>query len=163
MSTPRAWPGLRGRRGDCDTLSELMVAARRWSSQVLGLRGDVGIGKTALLDFLLERATCNGQGRYEDAFADRPHGELLATGKAVRKPTVETHVGLTAQEAHIARLAGEELTNAEIATQLYLSPRTMEWHLARCSPRSGSAPAVSCDVRCSVPDPAESADDNRRS
>jgi AAA ATPase-like protein len=56
MSTRRAWPGLSGRRRECDTLSELLVEARRGSSQVLVLRGDAGIGKTALLDVLVERA-----------------------------------------------------------------------------------------------------------
>jgi DNA-binding CsgD family transcriptional regulator len=72
-----------------------------------------------------------------EAFADRAHRELLATGEAVRKRTVETQVGLTAQEAHIARLAGEGLTNPEIAAQLYLSPRTVEWHLRKVFTKVG--------------------------
>ncbi|GAA3783604.1 helix-turn-helix transcriptional regulator [Streptomyces chiangmaiensis] len=64
-----------------------------------------------------------------DAFAERARGELLATGETVRKPTAEPRDALTAQEAHIARLAREGHTNTEIGTQLFISPRTVEWHL----------------------------------
>jgi DNA-binding CsgD family transcriptional regulator len=65
------------------------------------------------------------------AFAERARRELLATGETVRKRTVETYEELTAQEAHIAKLAGEGLTNPEIAAALYISPRTVEWHLRK--------------------------------
>jgi tetratricopeptide (TPR) repeat protein len=64
-----------------------------------------------------------------EAFAERTRRELLATGETVRKRTVETPNRLTAQEAAIARLAGEGRTNAEIGAQLFLSARTVEWHL----------------------------------
>jgi DNA-binding CsgD family transcriptional regulator len=65
-----------------------------------------------------------------DAFADRARHELLATGETVRRRTVDTSsVQLTAQEAHIARLAAEGRTSAEIGAALYISPRTVEWHL----------------------------------
>jgi ATP/maltotriose-dependent transcriptional regulator MalT len=64
-----------------------------------------------------------------EAFADRARHELAATGEMVRKRTAETHGELTAQEAHIARLAVDGLSNPEIAAELYLSPRTVEWHL----------------------------------
>ncbi len=63
------------------------------------------------------------------AFAERARQELLATGDTVRKRAAETVSGLTAQEAHIARLAVEGKTNAEIGVQLFLSARTVEWHL----------------------------------
>ncbi len=66
-----------------------------------------------------------------DGFAERAQRELLATGETVRKRTVETSAELTAQEAHIARLAAEGLTNPEIGAALYISPRTVEWHLRR--------------------------------
>jgi DNA-binding CsgD family transcriptional regulator len=66
-----------------------------------------------------------------EAFAQRAARELLATGKTARKRNVETVDQLTAQEAHIARLARDGLTNAEIASRLYLSPRTVEYHLAK--------------------------------
>ncbi len=55
--------------------------------------------------------------------------ELLATGETVRKRTVETRDDLTAQERHIARLARDGLSNPEIGARLFLSPRTVEWHL----------------------------------
>jgi DNA-binding CsgD family transcriptional regulator len=64
-----------------------------------------------------------------EAFAERARGELLATGETVRKRTVETRDELTAQEAQIARLARDGRTNPEIGAQLFISPRTVEWHL----------------------------------
>ena len=64
-----------------------------------------------------------------EAFAERARGELQATGDTVRKRTVETRDDLTAQERHIARLARDGLSNPEIGTRLFLSPRTVEWHL----------------------------------
>src|SRR4051812_17560402 len=56
MTGSGSWPGLLGRRSERDTLSSLVAAAKAGRSQVLVLRGEAGIGKTALLDFLLERA-----------------------------------------------------------------------------------------------------------
>ena len=64
-----------------------------------------------------------------EAFAERARTELLATGENVRKRTVETRDELTAQERHIARLARDGLSNPEIGARLFLSPRTVEWHL----------------------------------
>jgi DNA-binding CsgD family transcriptional regulator len=64
-----------------------------------------------------------------DAFAGRARHELLATGETVRKRTVETLQELTAQEAQIARLARDGQTNPEIGARLFISPRTVEWHL----------------------------------
>jgi DNA-binding CsgD family transcriptional regulator len=66
-----------------------------------------------------------------EGFAERARRELLATGETVRKRTVETVVELTAQEAEIARLAADGHTNPEIGAKLFLSPRTVEWHLRK--------------------------------
>jgi DNA-binding CsgD family transcriptional regulator len=66
-----------------------------------------------------------------EAFAERARRELLATGETVRKRTVETRADLTAQEAHIARLARDGLTNPEIGTRLFISPRTVKYHLRK--------------------------------
>jgi DNA-binding NarL/FixJ family response regulator len=64
-----------------------------------------------------------------EAFAERARNELQATGEKVRKRTVETRDDLTAQELQIARLARDGLSNPEIGARLFLSPRTIEWHL----------------------------------
>jgi DNA-binding CsgD family transcriptional regulator len=64
-------------------------------------------------------------------FADRAARELRATGERVRKRTVDTLDELTPQEAQIARLAADGNTNAEIGAQLFLSPRTVEWHMRK--------------------------------
>jgi DNA-binding CsgD family transcriptional regulator len=64
-----------------------------------------------------------------EAFADRAARELLATGEHARKRTVETREDLTPQEAQIARLARDGLSNPEIGARLFISPRTVEYHL----------------------------------
>jgi DNA-binding CsgD family transcriptional regulator len=64
-----------------------------------------------------------------EAFAERARKELQATGEKVRRRTVETRDDLTAQERQIALLAADGLSNPEIGAQLFLSPRTVEWHL----------------------------------
>jgi DNA-binding CsgD family transcriptional regulator len=66
-----------------------------------------------------------------EAFADRAARELLATGETARKRTVETERQLTAQEAQIARLARDGLSNPEIGARLFISPRTVEYHLRK--------------------------------
>jgi DNA-binding CsgD family transcriptional regulator len=65
------------------------------------------------------------------AFAERARRELLATGETVRKRTAAPHDQLTPQEAQIARLARAGLSNQEIGAQLFLSARTVEWHLSK--------------------------------
>ena len=79
-----------------------------------------------------------------EAFAERARRELLATGDTVRKRTVQTASELTAQEAHIARLAVGGRTNVEIGAQLFLSTRTVEWHLGKVYTKLGVGSRRSC-------------------
>jgi DNA-binding CsgD family transcriptional regulator len=72
-----------------------------------------------------------------EAFAERARSELQATGAKVRRQTVMTRTDLTPQEAQIARLAGEGLTNPEIGARLFLSPHTVEWHLRKVFSKLG--------------------------
>ena len=78
------------------------------------------------------------------AFAERSRREPLATGETVRKRAVQTRYEFTAQEMQIARLAGDGLSNAEIGAQLFLSTRTVEWHLRKVFGKLASARAGSC-------------------
>ena len=72
-----------------------------------------------------------------EAFAERARHELAATGETVRRRTPDTLTTLTAQEAHIARLAAEGQTNSEIGAQLFISARTVEWHLRKIFAKLG--------------------------
>jgi ATP/maltotriose-dependent transcriptional regulator MalT len=71
-----------------------------------------------------------------EAFADRARRELAA-GESVEERAPRASDALTAQEAHIAGLAGNGLTNAEIGAQLFLSPHTVEWHLRKTFTKLG--------------------------
>jgi ATP/maltotriose-dependent transcriptional regulator MalT len=64
-----------------------------------------------------------------EAFAERARRELMATGETVRKRSAATREELTPQEEQIARLARDGLSNPEIGAQLFVSARTVEWHL----------------------------------
>ena len=65
------------------------------------------------------------------AFAERARRELAVTGETARQRTVEARDTLTPQEAQIAQLARAGMSNPEIAAQLFLSVRTIEWHLRK--------------------------------
>ena len=72
-----------------------------------------------------------------EAFAERARRELVATGQKVGRRTAETREQLTPQEEQIARLARDGRTNPEIGAQLFLSARTVEWHLRRIFTKLG--------------------------
>jgi DNA-binding CsgD family transcriptional regulator len=71
------------------------------------------------------------------AFAERARRELSATGETVRKRSAETLDELTTQEAQVARLAAQGRTNPEIGALLFISPRTVEYHLRKVFPKLG--------------------------
>ncbi|MFJ4672842.1 helix-turn-helix domain-containing protein [Kitasatospora purpeofusca] len=73
-----------------------------------------------------------------EAFAERARRELLATGETVRRRAVDAPA-LTPQETRIARLVVAGHSNAEIGAQLFISPRTVEWHLRKVFVRLGIA------------------------
>jgi DNA-binding CsgD family transcriptional regulator len=66
-----------------------------------------------------------------EAFAERARRELVATGETARPRTADANADLTPQEAQIARLAMEGWSNPEIGTELFLSSRTVEYHLSK--------------------------------
>jgi ATP/maltotriose-dependent transcriptional regulator MalT len=85
-----------------------------------------------------------------DPFAERARRELLATGETVRKRSVETIDDLTPQETQIGRLAAAGYTNPEIGAQLFLSPRTVEWHLRKVFGKLGISSRR--ELRTALPD-----------
>jgi DNA-binding CsgD family transcriptional regulator len=83
-----------------------------------------------------------------EGFAERARRELLATGQTVRKRTQATTGLLTPQEAQIARLAGSGHTNSEIGVQLFISARTVEWHLRKTFTKLGISSRRELPGRC---------------
>jgi len=71
------------------------------------------------------------------AFAERARRELLVLGEKGLRRSVETTEDLTVQEFHIARFARDGLSNAEIGARLFISPRTVEWHLGKVFTKLG--------------------------
>jgi DNA-binding NarL/FixJ family response regulator len=79
----------------------------------------------------LRRAHDLFTGMGAEAFAERTRRELVATGERVRRREVDATGELTPQEEHIARLARDGRTNPEIGAELFISARTVEWHLRK--------------------------------
>ncbi len=90
-----------------------------------------------------------------EAFAERARRELLATGKKVRKRTVDTRDELTGQERQIAGLARDGLSNPEIGARLFLSSRTVEWHLGKVFAKLGITSRMG--LRDALPHPDQEA------
>jgi DNA-binding NarL/FixJ family response regulator len=74
-----------------------------------------------------------------DAFSERAVRELRATGEKVLKRRVDPPAKLTPQETQVARYACDGLSNPEIGLRLFLSPRTVEWHLGKVFAKLGIA------------------------
>ena len=72
-----------------------------------------------------------------EAFAERARRELQATGETARKRTVQATVELTAQEAQVARLARDGLSNPQIGARLFISTRTVQYHLGKVFTKLG--------------------------
>jgi DNA-binding NarL/FixJ family response regulator len=72
-----------------------------------------------------------------EAFAERAERELRATGETARKRTVETRGELTPQEDQVATLARDGLSNADIGARLFISPRTVQYHLRKVFTKLG--------------------------
>jgi DNA-binding NarL/FixJ family response regulator len=87
-----------------------------------------------------------------EAFAERARRELAATGEKLRKRTVETRDELTPQERQIAGLARDGLSNPEIGARLFLSPRTVEWHLKKVFTKLGISSRMGLHNALTTPD-----------
>jgi DNA-binding NarL/FixJ family response regulator len=88
-----------------------------------------------------------------EAFAERARIELVATGEKPRARSVDQREPLTSQEEQIARLAREGLSNPEIGARLFLSHRTVEWHLHKVFTKLGVSSRR--ELRDAVFDPAD--------
>jgi DNA-binding CsgD family transcriptional regulator len=106
----------------CETLARAHLLYGEWlrrENRRVDARAQLRVAHAMLADMGME------------AFAERARRELLATGETVRKRTIETLDELTPQEAQVACLAAGGQTNPEFGAQLFLSPRTVEWHLRK--------------------------------
>ncbi|MEV6302463.1 BREX system ATP-binding domain-containing protein [Actinoplanes sp. NPDC051861] len=151
VSTPWA----RGTQALADALAGVPSDAESHFAEAVTLLGSTRLGlQTARARLLfgewLRRENRRGEARDQlraahDAFttmgaegyAERAGRELMATGETVRKRVSGVREELTSQEAQIARLAAAGRTNPEIGAVLFLSPRTVEWHLRKIFTKLG--------------------------
>src|SRR5262249_3056283 len=83
------------------------------------------------------------------AFAERARRELRATGETVRKRSVDTRAALTQQEVQVAQLARDGLSNREIASRLFISAHTVQYHLSKVFTKLGITSRAQLDVALS--------------
>ncbi|SNS65286.1 regulatory protein, luxR family [Asanoa hainanensis] len=120
-----------------DQLSRTPLAgelARAWLIYGEWLRG---AGRRADARVELRRAHDAFAERGMDGFAERAARELRAAGEAAPRRAVVPNGQLTPQEAQIAQLTRDGLSNPEIGERLFLSPRTVEWHLRKIFAKLG--------------------------
>jgi DNA-binding CsgD family transcriptional regulator len=88
-----------------------------------------------------------------EAFAERARAELAATGERVRRRNEATRGDLTPQERQIAELARNGLSNSDIGARLFLSPRTVEWHLHHVFTKLGIGSRQALRKALAAPEP----------
>jgi len=139
----------------CRALLSDGADAERWYRQAVGRLSRTGFRPELARAHLLYGEWLRREGRRADAraqlrtahemfdtigmraFAERARRELMATGETARRRAASPHDQLTPQETQIARLARAGLSNQEIAAELFLSPRTVEYHLAKVFAKLG--------------------------
>ena len=145
----------RGLEARCRAMVLVGVAAEEHYQEAIELLGRTGVRTELARAHLLYGEWLRREGRRVDAreqlrtahelcvaigmeaFAERARRELLATGEKVRKRSPETREKLTPHEQQIARLARDGLSNPEIGAQLFISAKTVEWHLGHVFTKLG--------------------------
>ena len=138
-----------GRGHETAVLDQLLESVRGGESRVLVLHGEAGVGKSALLGYVAKRASRIRVARAAgvEGFAERTRRELLATGETARTRAAAARSQLTAQETQVVELARQGLSNSEIGARLFISPRTVEYHLHKVFTKLGVTPACRC-IEC---------------
>jgi len=110
-------------------VEEIGRAAEALNAATVIFNHDLSPAQQRNLETQLGRAVLDRAELILTIFAQRARTELLATGEHARRRTIESADDLTPQETQVAKLAAAGETNTEIATQLFISPRTAEHHI----------------------------------